>query len=390
MYNSRKTLHRIILVSLALGMASLACNAIFPESDEDPTESEISEGGISGSDTPDLVISTGHAGMALTGNCLEEYGPITTKICVENQGNGSAGSFVLGVSEGTSWTVARLNPGETSCFESELNLSAATVTADANNQVTESNEGNNTWTIPSPTPPVLCSPTAEQVQPTPEPDVSYQGVSFSFDASLALSVTPETVASQEDAAVEPWNTPEHLIFTFNGYLLPDSFHTPRILVLPANDYNAINPTAGDVIYQLQQLLENKPSDPEDIPFLPVFNAAQFMQAQVRYFRFQNGAGVRFLTMYGQAAWPINNDDMFYTFQGITDDGMYYISAILPISHPNLPDPESVTIDDAFYDNFMNYVDGMEDQLNTEPPFTFFPTLSILDAMIESLYVAGTN
>jgi hypothetical protein len=82
--------------------------------------------------------------------------------------------------------------------------------------------------------------------------------------------------------------------------------------------------------------------------------------------------------------------MFYTYQGITDDGKYYVSAILPISHPNLPDADSVTIDDAFYDNFMNYVVGMEDQLSTEHPDSFFPTLSLLDAMMESLLVMGTN
>jgi hypothetical protein len=218
----------------------------------------------------------------------------------------------------------------------------------------------------------------------------YQGVSFSYNASLAYSVNPEVVPSEEDTAIEAWNTPEHLLFGFTGYPLPDAFHTPRMMVFPTGDYNAINPTAGDVIYQLDQLLQNQPSDPEEIPLLPIFNAAQFMRARVYYFRFQNGSGVRFLTQYGQAAWPINSDDMFYTYQGITDDGLYYVSAIFPISHPNLPDPESVTIDDAFYDNFMNYVDGMEDQLTSEHPDSFFPTLTVLDAMMESLLVTGMN
>ena len=115
-----------------------------------------------------------------------------------------------------------------------------------------------------------------------------------------------------------------------------------------------------------------------------------MRAQVRYFRFQNGEGVRFLTQYGQAAWPINNDDMFYAFQGLTDNGEFYISAVLPISHPGLPDPESVTMDESFYENFMNYVEITEGQLNAESPDSFMPMLSVLDSMIESLLVMSSN
>ena len=386
MHSSPKYMYQFILVIVVLILSSLACNAILSDDDDDdPTPSGVVQGG-----SPDLVISTGHAGMEVTGGCLDEYGPITSKICVENRGNASAGTFLLGVSDGTNWTVNGLNPGETVCFESELDLSAATVTADANNEVAESNENNNTWTIPVPTPPALCNREVEEPTPAIEPDISFQGVSFSYDDSLATSISPETVPEEAEAGIDSWNTPNHIQFIFNGYPLPDTFHTPRIMVFPVDAYNAINPTAGEIIYQLQQLLQSQPENPEDIPFLPVFNAAQFMQANVNYLRFQNGEGVRFLTQYGQAAWPINNDDMFYTFQGITDDGQFYISAILPISHPSLPDPETVTMDDSFYEDFIGYVAVVEGQLTAEMPNSYTPTLLVLDAMIESLLVTEPN
>jgi hypothetical protein len=382
MHSSPKYMYQFILVIVVLILSSLACNAILSDADDDPTPSGVVQGG-----SPDLVISTGHAGMEVTGSCLDEYGPIITKICVENRGNASASLFLLGVSEGTNWTVNGLDPGETVCFESELDLSAATVTADVNNEVAESNENNNTWTIPVPTPPVLCNQEVEEPTPAFEPDISFQGVSFSYDDSLATSVTPETVPEEAEAGIDSWNTPDYIQFIFNGYPLPDAFHTPRIMVFPVDAYNAINPTAGDSIYQLNQLLQSQPENPEEIPFLPVFPAAQYMQAQVRYFRFQNGEGVRFLTQYGQDAWPLSNDEMFYTFQGITDDGQFYISAVLPISHPSLPDPETVTMDDAFYEDFMGYIAVKEGQLSAESPDSFTPTLLVLDAMIESLLVA---
>ncbi len=377
---SQKRSSILLLATTVLILASFACNAILPESEET----------TSPSGKPDLVVSTGHAGMDVTGECLEEYGPITTRICADNRGVASSDLFVLAVSDGTSWTIARLGPGETICFDSDLNLSGATVTVDSDNQVDESNESNNTWTIPVPTPPILCTQEVDEPPPPPEPDVSFQGISFSYDDTLATSVAPEIVPEQMDAAIESWNTPVHTQFTFNGYPLPDTFHTPRIMVFPADAYNAVNPTAGDIIYQLNQLLQSQPENPEEIPFLPVFNAAQFLQAQVRYLRFQNGKGVRFLTQYGQAAWPINNNDMFYTFQGITDDGQFYISVIFPISHPSLPDPETVNMDDAFYEDFMNYVAVKEGQLSAESPDSFNPTLSMLDFIIETILVTASN
>jgi hypothetical protein len=371
---------RLVIATSVLILASLACNAILPGSEEEPSPSG----------KPDLVVSTGHAGMEQTGSCLLEYGPIKTRVCAENLGEETSSTFMLAVSEGTNWTIARLGAGETICFDSDSNLSGATVTVDSNSQVDESNENNNTWTIPVPTPPILCTQEVDEPPPPPEPDVSYQGISFSYDDDLASSVTPEMVPAQVDAAIEPWNNPDYVQFTFNGYPLPDAFHTPRIMVYPVDDYAAINSTAGDIISELEQLLGSKPSNPESIPFLPVFNAAQFLQTQVGYLRFQNGEGVRFLTQYGQAAWPVNNDDMFYAFQGITDDGQFYISAILPVSHPSLPDPETINMDTAFYDNFTNYVIDVENQLNSESSESFAPTLSILDGMIETLLVTGTN
>jgi hypothetical protein len=377
---SQNNLSRLLIVIAVLLIASLACNTILPDSDDEPVASG----------KPDLVISSGYAGMAITGSCLEAYGPIKTRICAQNLGEETTNTFVLAVSEGTSWTIGRLGSDETICFDSDLDLSGATVTVDSNNEIDETNENNNTWTIPVPTPPILCTQQVEEPSPTLEPDVSFQGVSFSYDDSLAASITPEIIPAEQEAGIESWNTPEYTQFTFNGYTLPDAFHTPRIMVFPVNAYNAINPTAGDSIYQLNQLLQTQPENPDEIPVLPVIPAAQYMRAQVRYFRFQNGTGVRFLTQYGQDAWPISNNEMFYTFQGVSDDGQFYVSAILPISHPSLPDPETVNMDDSFYEDFMNYVAVVEGQLSAESPDSFTPKLSTLDGMIESIFISASN
>jgi hypothetical protein len=123
-----------------------------------------------------------------------------------------------------------------------------------------------------------------------------------------------------------------------------------------------------------------------LPFLPIWNAAQIMQAHMRYIDFQNGSGVRYLAQYGQAAWPINNKDIFYTFQGLTHDGQTYISAIFPVSNPILPEAESVVVDDAFYNNFESYVQDIETQLDAQPDSSFTPSLSLLDQLIHTLVI----
>ena len=386
MHNSKKNSYKLILVFIILFLASLACKTIEGTSTDDaPTT-----GG-----QPDLVTEK-TMWMLGTNVCVEEDASLVIKICVENRGDAPAGPFVLQAGEDASWALTGLGVGETACFNSDVG-SGGMVIADANNDVVESDESNNSWMLPVLTLPAICTPGSGETQPptetpepTPAPDISFQGVSFSYDESLASSITSETIPAEADAVIEAWASPEHIQFTLDGYPLSGTFHQPRIVVFPVDAYKAINSTAGETIAQLEQLLADKPTNPEAIPFLPVFHAGQFMQAQVKYLDFRNGSGVRFLTQYGQDAWPINNEDMFYAFQGLTGDGQYYISAILPVSHLSLPDPNSVLMDDAFYENFMNYVADIEGQLSTEPENSFTPALSLVDAMIQSLEVTGVN
>ena len=138
---------------------------------------------------------------------------------------------------------------------------------------------------------------------------------------------------------------------------------------------------------LAVVLANKPADGEGVSVGDIFNAAQMYQSNVKYLRFQNGEGIRYLTQYGQAISPLGRPMMFYTYQGLTDDGAYFISAWLPATHPSLPHGDTVTIDQAFMDNWENYVTQTEAQLNAEADNTFLPPLALLDQMMESILVS---
>jgi hypothetical protein len=127
-----------------------------------------------------------------------------------------------------------------------------------------------------------------------------------------------------------------------------------------------------------------------LPLLPVFNAAQIFYSQAAVVQFQNGKGVRYLTEYAQSFAPINNKDIFYTFQGLTADGQYWVSAILPISNPILPgngdNPPTGQSWEDFSNSYESYIADIIAQLNAQSPGSFAPTINMLDALINSIVV----
>ena len=102
------------------------------------------------------------------------------------------------------------------------------------------------------------APTSE-APPSPMPsgsEVAYGQVQFFYDPNLVQNVIPETVPESNYADAPPFDLhPQHVRFTFDGYpLYPDAFHTPQIMVYPAPEYAALNPSAADEISNLGNLL----------------------------------------------------------------------------------------------------------------------------------------
>lgn len=229
----------------------------------------------------------------------------------------------------------------------------------------------------------------EQPSPTAEktPNVDFNGMQFYLDTRLAQGVLPEIVPA---APGDPSQSmagevhPEYTQFTLQGYMLRDTFHSPRIYIYPLNDYRAMDSAVDEVGNRLNQILDEKPSDVENLPFLPLWNAGQMFHAQMEYIEFKNGRGVRFLTQYGQAVYPINNHDMFYTYQGLSDDGLWYVAAVLPVSHPLLP--ASYDGGDPGIGDPASYFSQVSAQLSALDPNSFNPSLLQLDELVSSIRV----
>jgi hypothetical protein len=241
-------------------------------------------------------------------------------------------------------------------------------------------------------PPVVTEETPVVTEATPEPDICYEGICFSFDDSIAAGAVGATIPAENygDEAMPGSNHPAYFEFTFTNYALASHFHTPAIRVYPIAEYIIMDDVVAPNLAEMYTVLATKPvaGINQNFPFMPFWNAAQVFTAKSAYFDFQSGSGLRYLTMYGQALYPIDNNNLFYTYQGITSDGQYYVSAILPVNNPGLPADGSSTIDDweAFTNLWESYISQAVMFLEDWTPESYNPQLAMLDAMMQSLSI----
>jgi hypothetical protein len=144
---------------------------------------------------------------------------------------------------------------------------------------------------------------------------------------------------------------------------------------------------------LERLISGGTWNIRELPFLPPLPMAQTFFSHETVISFNGGQGVRFITDYNESSHPISNKTIFYTYQGLTDDGMHWVAVTLPISSPIVPAdadfhtlPEGYTME-SWFQNYRSYVSDVKDALEAQAPGSFFPTVSILDGLVESITVA---
>lgn len=269
--------------------------------------------------------------------------------------------------------------------------------------------------VPVPTlahPTEFASPTVK-VEPSAIPSatalpgkaVSFDRLSLVIPAGLAAGGSGTLVPEAKGDTVAPWDVaPEHIQFKLEGYALEGKFHQPQIYIYPAQAYVQMQErgSAAQGLERLQAVLaQSSMVNIKELPQVPFFNITQALAAQVKVIPFQHGRGVRMVTLYAMARAIINNQELFYHFEGLTDDGKFYVIAILPVSAPGLPEdgkpggvvpPGGVPVPD-FNDmnaNWMGYYGEARQMLQDLEPGAYSPNLDQLDAMIRSLTIASSN
>ena len=233
--------------------------------------------------------------------------------------------------------------------------------------------------------------------------VAYGNVTLEFDPGLAKDFIAETAPAVPlvDKTDKPDGVaPAHVEITLRdsyaaalGREAGSPYALPRIFVFPASDpadprFDDEFPTMRGAVAGLGKLLGRRAgSVAESIPFLPWADERQLFIGRKRLIRFRNGRGVLFLTQYDQEEGPVSNEYLVYTFQGLTDDNRWYVSAVFPVSAPGLPAPPGAAGSASFRAGYDRYMKQTTDRLNRLPAKRFVPNLSLLDGVIRSLKVA---
>jgi hypothetical protein len=256
--------------------------------------------------------------------------------------------------------------------------------------------------------------TFQAMTSTPPSDsvlVAYRNVSLTLKTPFI-----GTVVVSEDMPLRDQNgpadmVPEYVRITINHYpLIGELSQQPRIMVYPLNDLIQSYPGAATAVSELKNLLDKKdPQFPDKLPFWPLTSVtkvegsapetmgAQSITTQAQFLDFKTGKGIRYITQFDKTPpLPINGSSLFYTYQGLTDNGKYYIAIILPISasflaydstkNTRLPEG-GIPFDWNGSSDHGTYYAAVKQKLNTATDDVFSPRLSTCDALIQSLTIA---
>lgn len=233
--------------------------------------------------------------------------------------------------------------------------------------------------------------------------VAFKGVGFTYDQALGTSVNITQVPGEPPSPGVSFNLgPRHLAFTPYGPRQEDA-KVPRPIDAPGvvrfyriadlADYDwASRQLAG-----LTSLLDERPDldtrtagtnegSTESLPFVLDGSAGQAIDARAHYVDTPQLAGIAYLTVFRQDVYPFAASDFWYTFQGLSLDGIWYVAVDYTIEAGMFP--AKVSRKDAKRMNsakrWARYVDQSGETLNAAAPDTFTPPLTSIDALVESI------
>lgn len=228
----------------------------------------------------------------------------------------------------------------------------------------------------------------EAAAPSEETYFEHVGIRLYYDPQLVIDIDPpiETIPASSGGGYEY----AHPAFVhFNLYM-----EQAQVYVVPVQEYEKVLDIAPGIIADINRLTDNIDNFSDCAPELPLgtfFHVCDHQQfnSNLSGLDFANGSGFRFVSVYGiQDMVPVDDENLVYVFQGITDDGKYYIKAVVRLLHAQLPEvgeipPNVYAAEDIA--TVQQYFQGFEQLLNQNEA-DFSPKLDWIDAFLHSLRV----
>ena len=166
---------------------------------------------------------------------------------------------------------------------------------------------------------------------------------------------------------------------------------PEIAVFNLGDFDQPNAYGGAQVESLRQLLLNRPAFaglqgfPQGTISLPQYAGRDLSTpytARPAYLDLPWGSGVRGVVQAGQGITPPQNGRIQYQFAGLSSDNRWLVVATFPLSVPGLPaiPQEALTANAAAIVPAQVHLSLLQDG-------SYTPTLSVLDAVVQSLQLA---
>jgi hypothetical protein len=227
---------------------------------------------------------------------------------------------------------------------------------------------------------------------------SYNGISLSIDPTLDYGMAAR-ICPAATADPQGWTEahPPYTEFFFQTYSRQNVDFQPSIRVyeVTGSMQNYIHPLGS--FDELRATLEQRPEPVTWFQHSP-------LHAREAYLDFANGAGVRALIQYMQDVFFYTNNGLIYEFNGLTEDGHYFVSVRYPVSVPFLMELNGITLPPININpnaiTIAEWPSEYEDQrrvieiYNNEALQRFeqisdsdvFPKLALLDQLVQSIQV----
>jgi heat shock protein HslJ len=187
----------------------------------------------------------------------------------------------------------------------------------------------------------------------------------------------------------PVGLPDHIEITFGQ----DSPTGAIIYIIPVADYQKLWEVNGDTgvtgtLAKLESLLVEKPEKlPQwGLPVLPFERAVGANDVAVQGIYLPSGLsqGIRFIGRFSQDQSAVTNNNLYYVYLGMSNDGNYLIAFFYPISANSLAATASTEDQQSASTDFQAYLNTKIQQLNALRGGDFTPDPATLDALIQSL------